>query len=385
MVNDMRAMKAKSTPARPAPPRQNVMVFQGGGALGAYQAGVFEALAEGGIHPDWLVGTSIGAINAALIAGNRPEHRLERLSQFWARVALDRPFASLMPISGKPWTPGTATWQAMTRGVPGFYQPRLPLQWDFSRRLPPGQLSVYDTLPLRQTLLDLIDFDYLNKGDIRLSLFAVNLSSGLPARFDNRRGSKPLTPEHILASGALPPGFAPIEIDGQWYWDGGIYSNTPLDIVLDDAERCDTLCFMVDLWDASEPIPETLGEAVMRMKNLQFASRSHEHLRDHRIMQDLRRTVKRLGEHLPPELAQQPEFKRLLDLGCDHSFDVVHLVMKAQADEDSFRDVDFSSEALRLRKALGLRDGKRAADYCARLTFAADNAGLRVHTVDQDD
>ncbi len=361
------------------------MVFQGGGALGAYQAGVFEALAERGIHPDWLVGTSIGAINAALVAGNRPEDRLERLRQFWARVALDRPFGSLMPVSGKPWTPGTATWQAATRGVPGFFQPRLPLQWDFSRRLPPEQLSVYDTRPLRQTLLDLIDFDYLNKGDIRLSLFAVNVSSGTPARFDNRRSNKPLTPEHIMASGALPPGFAPVEIDGQWYWDGGIYSNTPLDLVLDDAERCDTLCFVVDLWDASEPIPDTLGDAVMRMKNLQFASRSHEHLRDHRIMQDLRRAVKKLGEHLPPELAQQAEFRRMLDLGCEHSFDIVHLVMKAQADEDSFRDVDFSSEALRQRKALGLRDGKRAADYCARLTFESDNIGLRVHTIDQDD
>jgi NTE family protein len=381
----MRVLKTKTSVPKPAVPRQNVMVFQGGGALGAYQAGVFEALAERGIEPDWLVGTSIGAINAALIAGNRPKDRIERLRQFWQLVALERPFASLMPVSGKPWTPGTATWQAVTRGVPGFFQPRLPLQWDFSRRLPPGKLSVYDALPLRKTLLDLIDFDYLNKGDTRLSLFAVNLSSGLPARFDNRRDRNPLTPEHIMASGALPPGFAPVEIDGQWYWDGGIYSNTPLDIVLDDAQRCATLCFMVDLWDASEPIPETLGDAVMRMKNLQFSSRSHEHLRDHRIMQDLRRAVKRLGEHLPPELAQQPEFKRLLDLGCDHSFDVVHLVMKAQAAEDSFRDVDFSSEALRLRKALGLRDGKRAADYCARLPFAKDNGGLRVHTVDQDD
>lgn len=361
------------------------MVFQGNGALGAYQAGVFEALAERGIEPDWLVGTSIGAINAALIAGNRPKDRIERLRQFWERVALERPFASLMPVSGKPWTPRTATWQAVTRGVPGFYQPRFPLQWDFSRRLPPGQLSVYDTLPLRQTLLDLIDFDYLNKGDIRLSLFAVNLSSGTPACFDNRHGGKPLAPDHIMASGALPPGFAPVEIEGQWYWDGGIYSNTPLDIVLDDAARCATLCFIVDLWDASEPIPETLGDAVMRMKNLQFASRSHEHLRDHRIMQDLRRAVKRLGEHLPPELAKQPEFRRMLDLGREHSFDIVHLVMKAQADEDSFRDVDFSSDALRLRKVLGLRDGKRAADYCARLTFDSDNIGLRVHTVDQDD
>jgi len=361
-----------------------VLVFQGGGALGAYQAGVFEALEAQRLLPDWLVGTSIGAINAALLAGNPPQRRLDRLRAFWDRVTVqgsvglaDGPFA--------PWLAGWRTWQTMLGGIPGFFEPRVPPQWDLARATPLHELSFYDTSPLRQTLLELIDFDYLNQAHTRLTLCAVNVSSGELARFDNRHGNGPLAPEHVMASGALPPGFAPVVIDGQPYWDGGVYSNTPLDIVLDDAERRDTLCFMVDLWDASEAAPASLNDALRRLKDIQYASRTREHLDDHARMQNLRRAVRLLGEKLGPRAKQDAATRRLLAMGCGHAIDIVHLVMKALPGEDSFRDIDFSHRTLHQRWAAGLHDGQRALRHRSWLTPPADHLGMRVHTLPQED
>jgi len=361
-----------------------VLVFQGGGALGAYQAGVFEALEAQRLLPDWLVGTSIGAINAALVAGNPPQRRLDRLRAFWERVTIqgsvrlaDGPFG--------PWLAGWRTWQTMLGGIPGFFEPRVPPQWDLARSAPLGELSFYDTSPLRQTLLDLIDFKYLNQADTRLTLCAVNVNSGELARFDNRHGDGPITPDHIMASGALPPGFAPVLIDGQPFWDGGVYSNTPLDIVLDDAERRDTLCFMVDLWDASEAAPKSFNDALRRLKDIQYASRTREHLDDHARMQNLRRAVRLLGEKLSRRAKQDATMRRLLAMGCGHAIDIVHLVMKALPGEDSFRDIDFSHRTLQQRWAAGLHDGQRALRHRSWLTPPADHLGMRVHTLPQED
>jgi NTE family protein len=270
-------------------------------------------------------------------------------------------------------------------GIPGFFQPRVPPQWDLARAAPLADLSFYDASPLRQTLLDFIDFGVLNRGETRLTLCAVNVASGELARFDNRNSKRPITPEHIMASGALPPGFAPVSIDGAPYWDGGVYSNTPLDIVLDDAERRDTLCFMVDLWDASEAAPASLNEALRRLKDIQYASRTREHIEDHERMQNLRRAVRLLGRQLGPKAARDPATKRLLDLGCEHSIDVVHLIMKALPGEDSFRDIDFSRDMLKARWAAGLRDGQRALRHRAWLLPPPDHLGMRVHTLAQDE
>ena len=374
--------------ARPSPETlgkhpHTVLVFQGGGALGAYQAGVFEALDDQGFAPDWLVGTSIGAINAALIAGNPPSRRLERLRAFWERVTIK----GTVGLSGglfSPWQAGLRTWQTMLSGIPGFFVPRVPLPWDMARAMPLSQLSFYDTSPLRQTLLELIDFDHLNKSDTRLTLCAVNVDTGEMARFDNRRGKNPITPEHIMASGALPPGFAPVLIDDEPYWDGGVYSNTPLDIVLDDAERRDTLCFMVDLWDASEAAPASLNDALTRLKDIQYASRTREHIEDHERMQNLRRAVRLLGQQLGPKAAEDPATKRLIELGSDHSIDIVHLVMKALQGEDSFRDIDFSPDTLKARWSAGLNDGQRALRHRSWLTPPPDHLGMRVHTLPQE-
>jgi NTE family protein len=377
---------ARSSHAPAASRPHTVLVFQGGGALGAYQAGVFEALDAQDVAPDWLVGTSIGAINAALIAGNPPSRRLERLRAFWERVTT-KGTVGLAPnelVSG-PWLAAWRTWQIMLGGIPGFFQPRVPAPWDLTRAAPLTELSFYDTSPLRQTLADLIDFDYLNRGDTRLTLCAVNVATGQLRCFDNRRGKRPIAAEHIMASGALPPGFAPVVIDGEPYWDGGVYSNTPLDIVLDDAERRDTLCFMVDLWDASEAAPVSLGEALRRLKDIQYASRTREHIDDHERMQNLRRAVRLLGERLSPGVAKEPAMQRLLSLGSEHSIDVVHLVMKVLPGEDSFRDIDFSRDTLRARWSAGVDDGKRALRHGSWLTPPPDHLGMRVHELPQED
>jgi NTE family protein len=363
---------------------QTVFVFQGGGALGAYQCGVFEALEGEGLAPDWLVGTSIGAINAALIAGNPPARRLERLRAFWDRVSVEGALGLSAGGPAAPWLAGLRTWQTLLGGVPGFFEPRVPPPWDLARAMPLSELSFYDTAPLRQTLAELIDFQVLRRSPTRLTLCAVNVASGELARFDSRDAKRPIGPEHIMASGALPPGFAPVLIDGEPYWDGGVYSNTPLDIVLDDAERRDTLCFMVDLWDASEAPPSSIGEALRRLKDIQYASRVREHIDDHERMQNLRRAVRLLGRKLGPKAAQDPATRQLLALGCEHSIDIVHLVMKALPGEDSWRDIDFTRATLQARWAAGLRDGQRALKHRSWLSPPPDHLGMRVHTLAQD-
>ena len=373
-------------------PRQTVYVFQGGGALGAYQAGFVEALETAELPPDWLVGTSIGAINATLIAGNAPAERLGALRSFWDRVMRPglaphlpvNPFTAFLPT----WQQSLQTWQTLTNGVPGFFRPRGAQAWDMNRRAPLAELGFYDTAPLADTLRELVDFDRIAAAEVRLTLCAVNVRSGELALFDNRDGHTRIGPEHVMASGALPPGFAPVAVRHQGrtehYWDGGIYSNTPLDVVLDDAERRDTLCFMVDLWDASEAAPHTMAQALTRYKDIQYASRIMEHLEDHERMQNLRRAVRLVGRRLDARTAADPAVKALLALGCDSRIDIVHLVMRALPGEDSWRDIDFSDVRLRARWAAGLKDGRRVLKRAAWREPANDQVGMRVHSLPQD-
>jgi NTE family protein len=368
-------------------PPQTVYVFQGGGALGAYQAGFVEALESAELPPDWLVGTSIGAINAALIAGNAPAERLKALRSFWDRVT--RPAFAAPPLPASPWTAiwqqGLQTWQTLTSGVPGFFRPRGLQSWDMNRRAPLNELGFYDTSPLAATLRELVDFDRIAAAETRLTLCAVNVRSGELALFDNRDGHTRIGPEHVMASGALPPGFAPVQIGRDAFWDGGIYSNTPLDVVLDDAERRDTLCFMVDLWDASEAAPHTMAQALTRYKDIQYASRILEHLGDHERMQNLRRALRLVGKRLDAKTAALPAVKELLALGCDSRIDVVHLVMRALPGEDSWRDIDFSDSRLRARWGAGLKDGRKMLDRAPWKLPHAEGIGMRVHTLDDED
>ena len=377
--------KPKSKP--PPKPAQNVLVLQGGGALGAYQGGVFEVLTEHGLQPDWVVGTSIGAINSAIIAGNPPERRLERLREFWHLVGRDDPLAAFAsnPFTAwlAPWLNASEVWTTITRGIPGFFEPRSGGAADLARQVPTCAASFYDTSPLRATLEKLVDFDYLNAHHVRCTVCAVAVASGELVAFDSR--TRRLAPEHIMASGALPPGFPPVMIDGKAYWDGGIYSNPPVDIVMDDAERRDTLCFMVDLWDPTEAEPQSIGAAMARLKDIQYASRTREHLEDHRAMQNMRRAIEILSARLPAKDRDDPALKKLSGLGCTSTVNIVRLVMKALPTDDYTKDIDFARASLAQRWQAGLDDAQRALRHKRWLAPLSLPVGMVIHELDQEE
>jgi len=304
---------ARNTSAQSADSRPKhdniVLVLQGGGALGAYQAGVYEGLAEADIAPTWVAGVSIGAINAALIAGNAPDRRLERLREFWDRVSSIAPVTPLALFSPfRPFFNSLSATAAMTFGVPSFYHPRLPppfFAFDGSR----DALSFYNTEPLKVTLEGLVDFDLINRRDVRLSLGAVNVKTGNSVYFDNQQGL--IGPDHVRASGALPPGFPPIEIEGESYWDGGIVSNTPLWYVLDDSPKMDALIIQVDLFNAVGEIPLKLDHVLEREKDIQFSSKTRFNTKRVKELSDVRAALGRLLTKLPPALAEDTDVKML--------------------------------------------------------------------------
>jgi NTE family protein len=318
-----------------------VLVLQGGGALGAYQAGAYDALCEAGQTPDWVAGISIGAINAAIIAGNRPDDRHVRLRTFWERVSSQ--------LQGSPLIDGTQSREVFnymsaafvsTVGVPGFLEPRFP-----PPQLMPagsaGALSVYDTTPLRDTLLELIDFDYLNQGQTRLSVGAVNIRTGNFAYFDSHDIT--IGPEHIMASGALPPGLPPIVIDGEAFWDGGLVSNTPLQYVLDfTGERRDMLIFQVDLFSARGAMPQNLFDVAQREKEIRFSSRTRLNTDTFKETQTMRRAVRNLLDKLPAELADDPDAALLKKCSCDSAVTIVHLIHRRAAYETHAQDYEYS-------------------------------------------
>jgi NTE family protein len=379
--------RSRGAPQRTSRRPQTVLVLQGGGALGAYQGGVYETLAAHGHEPDWVVGTSIGAINGALIAGNPPEHRLSRLREFWQLVGREEVLSPwvMNPFTAWlfPWLEGQGLWQTLLQGIPGFFQPRVGALLDINQRVPTADASFYDTSPLRQTLQRLVDFDYLNERHVRCTVCAVDISAGELVSFDNRRQT--LLPEHIMASGALPPGFPPVVIGEKAYWDGGIYSNTPVDIVMDDAERRDTLCFMVDLWDPTEDAPQSISAAMARYKDIQYASRTREHLEDHRRMQNMRRAIEILSQRLPPQDRDDPGFKRLVDIGCTSTINIVRLIMRALPTDDHNKDVDFARARLARRWRAGQQDAERALHHKHWLDPVPEHVGMVIHELVQQE
>ncbi|MBK5264550.1 MAG: DUF3734 domain-containing protein [Alphaproteobacteria bacterium] len=324
-------------------PDQVALVLQGGGALGSYQAGVYEALHDRAIKVDWVAGISIGAINAAIIAGNPPHDRIAKLHQFWQKMS-----------GGLPnfWLPEehnireavhlTAAMAVAAFGVPGFFRPHmLP-----AMLAPEGSMnaiSYYDTTPLVDTLNDLVDWDLLNHGEVRFSVGAVHVTSGNFVYFDNHdphwRGR--IDARHIMASGALPPGLAPVEIDGEFYWDGGLVSNTPLSHVLDSLKG-DLLLFQVDLFPAEGPMPRQLTDVWSRLKDIQYSSRTRQvtdqFLRRYRE-HDL---IRKLLTKLPPELQDDPAVIALRGLNHSGAVNIVHLIYRSHAWEGGARDFEFS-------------------------------------------
>ena len=338
-------MKARK---KSSPPGQVVLVFQGGGALGAYQAGVFEAIEEAGIEPDWVVGTSIGAINAAIISGNKPALRLERLREFWRRVEL--PGSPLFPSMGG-LSALTANWNTLLTGVPGFFRPNpLALAGPYAR-LGVGQAAWYNTGALRKTLDELIDYPAISDECTRLTVGAVNVSSGRLRYFDSTEES--LQVDHIMASGALPPAFPAVRVGDDWYWDGGIYSNTPIEVVFDDNPRRDSLIFAVTLWHISGPAPATLQEVSSRQKDIQFSSRAEHHIEDERKLHHLRHVINHLAGYLPREALKKDTVQELLGWGCRTNMHLVRLFAPRLEGEDQSKDIDFTAHGIKARWRAG--------------------------------
>ena len=334
----------------------NVLVLQGGGALGSYQAGVFEALAAEGIAPNWLAGISIGGINAALIAGNAPGKRVARLREFWEILSSAMPAPAWAPDGfTHQWLNRLAATQALFFGVPGFFTPRVPP----APFQPPGSLgaiSYYDTTPLKDTLERLIDFQCLNSGEVRLSLAAVNVRTGNLTDFDSAKQRLDL--RHILASGALPPGFPPVEIDGEHYWDGGLASNTPLNYVLDQPGDGHRQVFQVDLFPARGPLPETMERVTEREKDIRYSSRTRLNTDVDVRRRRVAAAAMRLMEKLPPELRDDPDARQVMDaLRANRvSLDIVHLIYRAKRYENHAKDYEFSRLTMHEHWAAGHAD-----------------------------
>ena len=344
---------------------QNVaLVLQGGGALGSYQAGVYEGLAQAGLHPNWVAGISIGALNAAIIAGNPPQDRVGQLRRFWDGICRP-PFLPRSPLS---W-PGSAegwpdavldlhkrweAWRALTEGQNGFFRPRLA----FGGAEPggPQHASFYDTAPLKSTLEALVDFDRLNDSRaMRVSVGAVNVRSGNFVYFDNTR--ERLRAEHFMASGALPPGFPAVEIDGEFYWDGGVVSNTPLQQVLTDGERKHSLVFQVDLWSAVGDLPEDLNRVALRQKDIQYSSRTRMITTQLANAQTYRRLLREVLKQVPEAVRlNDPWCQRAAREACDRLFNVIHLIYRDKEGEGLHKDYQFGALTMREHWQAGLND-----------------------------
>jgi NTE family protein len=425
------------------------LLLQGGGALGAYQAGVYQALTEAHLYPDWVAGISIGAINSALIAGNPPEARLEKLRAFWERVSTPTSWSGtgLFPTSGKDapifnlldqaadataWLnamgmalvsgqPSGAhvnnlrgVWEnfrtnmhsilpsepiatrgdlargmvnqmsaglALTQGVGGFFAPRVPMPW----LQPKGSLeatSYYDSAPLKATLESLVDFDRINAGAMRFSVGAVNVITGNFVYFDN--ATHTIKPEHIMASGALPPGFPAVEIDGEHYWDGGLVSNTPLQWVLESEPRHDTLAFQVDLWNARGTFPGNMAEVSTRQKEIQYSSRTRANSDRFKNVQRIRNALSSLLQKLPEELLDSPELATLRPAADHRVYNLVQLIYRSRRYEGDSKDYEFSRLSMEDHWRAGYHDTVRTLRHPEVLERPVNNEGVLTFDLAQD-
>jgi len=356
---------------RPASGRgeERILVLQGGGALGAYQAGVYEALTARELLPHWVAGISIGAINAALIAGNGPKLRVPRLREFWETVT--GAYSSLFPlmpgIGARTAFNGAIATMDSIFGLPGFFTPRVP---GFKA------VSFYDTAPLKATLEKLVDFDLLNDHAVRLSVGAVNVRSGNFAYFDT--SEQRLDARHIMASAALPPGFPPIEIDGEWYWDGGLVSNTPLQYVLEQPGRRRRLVFQVDLFPAEGPLPTNLTEVADREKDIRFSSRTRLNTTNVLGREALAQAVVRLAQRLPQKYQNDPDLLALEAASREPAVTVVHLIYRRKRYEVQGRDFEFSRVSMREHWQIGQADMAHTLNHPAWLKRRRPRAGVHV-------
>ncbi|MCB8837651.1 patatin-like phospholipase family protein [Aurantimonas sp. VKM B-3413] len=368
------------TPAQTSAPINHfgerlVLVFQGGGALGSYQAGVYEALAAADARPDWIAGISIGAINAALIAGNAPGRRVAALHEFWHDVSSS--FAVRLPLPGDflKTVFSEASAASALLGIPGFFHPRVPPTYVLPAS-DPGALGFYDTSPLSRTLERLVDFDRLNDGSIRVSLGAVNVATGNFKYFDTTE--QRLGPEHIMASGALPPGFPPVRIGDDWYWDGGLVSNTPLSYVLDQDREDDLCVFQVDLFPAAGPMPDSIFDLPEREKDIRFSSRTRLNTDMVKDKQRERRAMHRLLAKLPPEFADDPDASLLRERSNDSAVTLVHLINRRKPWTRDSKDYEFSRRTVTERWSDGRHDAQTTLGHETFLNRRRPAFGIEV-------
>jgi NTE family protein len=382
-----------ATPAESAKRYETVaLVLQGGGALGAYQCGVYEALDRGGIRPNWFAGTSIGAVNAAILAGNAPEQRVDKLRAFWNMVcepaglfawpsatATRDALAWLPPNSVlSAWMGALSAVGALLQGQRGFYAPRALPPWN----QPPGTpaaTSFYDTTPLKATLEKLVDFDRLNADGVRLTVGATDVETGNFRYFDSAIDT--ILPEHIMASGALPPSFPAIVIDGRHYWDGGVVSNTPLEYVLESSPRRDTLAFEVDLWSARGMVPRTLLDVLERQKDIQYSSRTRLGTDAVAARQKLRNALALLLESIPKKHLPDALVADLDPWLCDRVFNIVHLIYRAKPYEEQFKDYAFGRIAMREHWTTGFNDMTHSLGEPAFFVPPAREIGVVTHDI----
>jgi len=373
------------------------LLLQGGGALGAYQAGVYEGLAEDGIHPNWLAGISIGAINCAIIAGNPPEKRVEQLRQFWELVTTNgfggwretsgslRPVEFLNTIQGdlaRSVINQVSAGMAVFQGVPGFFSPRFPTPWAY----PTGAVaatSFFDASKLAETLEKLVDFDRINgKDGMRISIGAVNVRSGNFVYFDS--STHVIGPKHIMASGALPPAFPAVEMDGEYYWDGGVVSNTPLQWVLDNTPRQNTLAFQVDLWNARGELPGNVAQVETRRKEIQYSSRTRAGTDSFKYAQRMRNAVASLLEKLPNDLKDSEEAE-ILRANAQHKlYNIIHLIYHARNCEGHAKDYEFSRASMEAHWRAGYNDTRRTLRHLDLFGLPTNEEGVVTFDLEHD-
>jgi NTE family protein len=364
---------------RPAGCDRIALVLQGGGALGAYQAGVYQSLHEAGLEPDWLTGVSIGGINAAIIAGNPRERRLERLQQFWDTITA-RPTTLFTPDGDDPRRLVNA-WSSlltMTLGQPGFFKPQVPNPW-LSPRGSRTATSVYDSAPLRETLLQVVDFDYLNSNGTRYACGAVNVRSGNFAYFDSSETT--IGPEHVMASGALPPALPMVQVGTDYYWDGGIVSNTPLQHLFENIGCESTLVFQVDLFSARGALPRDMPDVLARQKDIQYSSRTR--LTTDLYMRRYKRNmlIKRLIDKVPEGDLTDDELEIKRQLAEQPNVTLLHLIYRQASYETQAKDYEFSAASMREHWESGYRDTAATLKHKDWLQMMREDGGIVSHDV----
>lgn len=373
------------------------LVLQGGGALGSYQAGVYEGLANAGIHPNWVAGISIGSLNCAIIAGNPPEKRVERLHEFWTTICsppvfpsvfmdshkgllagASSPWGDMLEGMGHAWFGSLAAMSAVLKGQDGFFTPRLMAPGGGA----PDTTSFYDTSPILSTLERFADFDRINSGEVRVSLGSTNVASGNFVYFDSEEIK--LTPKHFLASGSLPPGFPATEIDGEYYWDGGCVSNTPLEYVLGVIPRKDTLVFQVDLWSARGSLPVDILQVAERLKDIQYSSRTRSVTTAVHVAQRMRKVFFDTLERIPASVrAKDPWFEEMARHMMGARYNIIHLIYQNKQNEGHYKDYEFSAETMRMHWQTGLHDMHETLEYpqCLEMPAQGENfVSFDVHT-----